>query len=60
MAKQDARPDTQARAIEIRRGESRVYPLAHHSPTRTAKDATGINLEQRGPINPKMPQLPPA
>ena len=60
MAKQDSRTDTPARAVEIRKGESRVDQLAHHSSTRTAKDATGINLEQRGPINPKMPQLPPA
>jgi hypothetical protein len=60
MAKQDARPDTAARATAIRKGESRVDRLPHHGPTRTAKDATGINLEQRGPISPKMPQLPPA
>jgi len=60
MAKQDSRTDTPARAVEIRKGESRVDQLAHHGPTRTAKDATGINLEQRGPISPKMPQLPPA
>jgi hypothetical protein len=59
MAKPDARPDTPASTIGIRKSESRVDQLVQ-SPTRTAKDATGINLEQRGPINPKMPQLPPA
>ena len=59
MAKQDARPDTPAHTIGIRKGESRAEPLVQR-PTRTAKDATGINLEQRGPISTKMPQLPPA
>jgi hypothetical protein len=59
MAKQDARPDTPAHAIGIRKGESRAAPLAQR-PTRIAKDATGINLDQRGPIHPKMPHLPPA
>jgi hypothetical protein len=59
MVKQDARPDTSAHAIGIRKGESRAEPLAKR-PTREAKDATGINLDQRGPINPKMPHLPPA
>jgi hypothetical protein len=59
MAKLDARPVTPPRAIGIRKIESHVdQPV--QSPTRTAKDATGINLEERGPINPKMPQLPPA
>lgn len=59
MVKQDANPDTPAHATGIRKGESRAEPLAQRG-TRTAKDATGINLDQRGPINPKMPQMPPA
>jgi hypothetical protein len=37
---------------------TRVTPAT--SSTRSASDATGINLENRGPINPSMPQLPPA
>lgn len=28
--------------------------------TRTASDASGVNLENRGPILPGMPHLPPA
>jgi hypothetical protein len=60
MAKQDARPDTPAHAIGVRKGENRADQVTHRGLTRTAKDATGINLEQRGPISPKMPQLPPA
>jgi hypothetical protein len=27
--------------------------------TRTARDATGINADKRGPIDPRMPHLPP-
>lgn len=52
-------PDTTAHAIGVRKGESRAESLAQR-PTRKAKDATGINLDQRGPIHPKMPHLPPA
>jgi hypothetical protein len=59
MVKQDAAPDTPAHATGIRKGESRAEPVAQRS-TRVAKDATGINLDQRGPIDPRMPQLPPA
>lgn len=59
MAKQDAHPDTPAHASGIRKGESRAEPLVKR-PTRKAQDATGVNLEQRGPIHPKMPHLPPA
>ena len=29
-------------------------------PHRTARDSTSINPEARGPIDPRMPQLPPA
>jgi len=59
MAKQDTSMESTAHAAGVRKGESRAEPLAQR-PTRTAKDATGINLEQRGPIHPKMPHLPPA
>jgi len=59
MAKQDSHSDTPARILGIRKDESRATPLAQR-PTRAAKDATGINLKQRGPIHPKMPHMPPA
>jgi hypothetical protein len=59
MAKQDARPDTPAHPTGVRKGENRARPLAER-PTRVAKDASGVNLDQRGPIHPKMPHLPPA
>jgi hypothetical protein len=28
--------------------------------TRTARDATSINAKHRGPIDPRMPKMPPA
>jgi hypothetical protein len=59
MASKDARPDTSAHTTGIRKGQSRAEPLVQR-PTREAKDATGVNLDQRGPIHPKMPHLPPA
>jgi len=43
--------------------EGREHSAAHpddHIPGRTARDATGINAEKRGPIDPSMPQMPPA
>ncbi|GAC1663085.1 MAG: hypothetical protein NVS9B15_26240 [Acidobacteriaceae bacterium] len=52
-------PDTSAHAAGVRKGESRAEPVAQR-PTRKAKDASGINAGQRGPIDPKMPHLPPA
>jgi hypothetical protein len=50
-------------ALEIRKGEgpsgARSTPV-QKNPTRTASDASGVNLENRGPIHPSMPHLPPA
>lgn len=41
------------------RGEALSAPAVRR-PTRKADDATGINVEDRQPIHPKMPNLPPA
>jgi hypothetical protein len=30
-----------------------------NGPYRTARDATAINADERGPIDPRMPNLPP-
>jgi hypothetical protein len=35
-------------------------PTTSKTGGRPAGDATGINLEQRGPIDPRMPNAPPA
>jgi hypothetical protein len=64
MTKQDTTRDISShgagtRKGESRKGESRAQPIKQR-PTRKANDASGINPEQRGPISPKMPHLPPA
>ena len=43
----------------VAKGEDRAKPLAQRA-TRKASDATGINAADRGPIDPRMPSLPPA
>lgn len=35
-------------------------PDRHPPSGRTASDATGINIDQRRPIDPRMPNAPPA
>ena len=35
-------------------------PVTSSKGGRPASDATGINLDQRGPIDPRMPSAPPA
>jgi hypothetical protein len=42
------------------RPEGSVANPAGASPTRTASDASGIGTDDRGPIDPRMPHLPPA
>lgn len=41
------------------KGEDRAKPLQQRM-TRMASDATGINPKDCGPIDPRMPNLPPA
>ncbi|AXC10341.1 hypothetical protein ACPOL_0990 [Acidisarcina polymorpha] len=40
--------------------KARPLPVATKTGGRPAREATGINLEQRGPIDPRMPNAPPA
>jgi hypothetical protein len=35
-------------------------PVPSKQGGRPAEDSTGINLQQRGPIDPRMPNAPPA
>ena len=35
-------------------------PVTSSKGGRPASDATGINVDQRGPIDPRMPSAPPA
>jgi hypothetical protein len=59
MAPQDTTPDAPSHQAGSRKGEARAQPLQQR-PTRKADDASGINSENRRPIDPRMPHLPPA
>jgi hypothetical protein len=55
----DTRPDSPAHVPSVRRGEERTQPQRVRQ-TRTAGDASGVNVADRRPIDPRMPSLPPA
>jgi hypothetical protein len=59
MAHQDAKPDTDSHQPGSRKGESRADPLKDRL-TRLNSDASGINPDDRKPIDKRMPVLPPA
>ena len=59
MAPQDIAPDAPSHQPGTRKGESRANPLQQR-PTRLSRDASGINPDDRKPIDPRMPILPPA
>jgi hypothetical protein len=52
-------PPTPIRSTGTRQGEGRPNPPVV-DPTRKASDASGVSTEDRGPIDPRMPHLPPA
>jgi len=63
MVKQDTTPDKPAHTPGVHKGEE--WTRHHREPGRenttpTARSATGINAKARGPIDPRMPNLPPA
>jgi hypothetical protein len=59
MGHDDVKPDMASHTPGTPKGENRVAPLKDRL-TRKADDATGINVADRKPIHPKMPNLPPA
>jgi hypothetical protein len=59
MAHDDTKPDSPAHLASVRKGEGRAAPKTQR-PTRLAGDASGINVADRKPIDPRMPNLPPA
>jgi hypothetical protein len=59
MAHQDTTPDAPSHQPGSRKGESRAKPVTQR-PTRLNSDASGINPDDRKPIAPQMPILPPA
>jgi hypothetical protein len=64
MTRQDTRPDISSHTYGTRKGEEQSGrgPTGLNPPkkTRTSRDATTINPEKRAPIDPRMPDLPPA
>ncbi len=63
MAHDQARPDTPSHTRGAPRGENVVKKqgeTGYRGDTRMAGDATGINVHARKPIDPRMPNLPPA
>jgi hypothetical protein len=61
MARQDTTPDRPSHTPGTPRGEDLAgkhggAPLFN----RRADDATGINVDDRKPIDPRMPSMPPA
>jgi len=59
MAHEDTKPNSPAHLASVGKGEERAKPKTERS-TRMAGDATGINVADRRPIDPRMPSLPPA
>ncbi len=57
-------PDLSAHLPGTKRGEQWAFEgrkePGREGQGRTARDATGINAKQRAPIDPRMPNLPPA
>ena len=58
------RPDIDAHTEGTKRGEEWTYQgrrePGREGDGRTSRDATGINADKRAPIDPRMPNLPPA
>ncbi|MEO6964430.1 MAG: hypothetical protein ABI076_00865 [Acidobacteriaceae bacterium] len=52
-------PDAPSHTPGTAKGENRADPVQQRR-TRMASDATGINPEASGPIDPRMPHMPPA
>lgn len=57
-------PDISAHAPGTQRGEAFAFnggkEPGREGDSRTARDSTGINPKKRAPIDPRMPNLPPA
>jgi hypothetical protein len=57
-------PDISSHTSGTKRGEAFAYEgekeAGREGAGRTARDATGINANKRKPIDPRMPNLPPA
>lgn len=59
MPHQDTTTQSSSHDLGTGQGEKRADALPAHT-TRSARDASSINPEDRAPIDPRMPHLPPA
>lgn len=59
MTKQDTTPDAPSHTPGTAKGEEQAQGKTKE-PGRTARDSTSINPDERGPIDPRMPNMPPA
>ena len=63
MTHRDVATDISSHTPGVHKGEeesSRTKPIGRRRNARTSRDATSINADKRGPIDPRMPNLPPA
>jgi hypothetical protein len=60
MARQDTTPDMPSHTPGTPRGEDLAGKHGGKPFNRRADDATGINVDDRKPIDPRMPSMPPA
>ncbi len=63
MVMQDTTPDSPSHTPGTHRGEDwskNEKEPGREGAGRTARDSTGINSDKRRPIDPRMPEMPPA
>jgi hypothetical protein len=63
MVRQDTTPDAPSHTPGTHKGEEwtrHQKEQGREGETATARSSTGINAKERGPIDPRMPHLPPA
>jgi hypothetical protein len=63
MFRSEPSPDIDSHTPGTHRGEDWVKSNeepGREGKTRTSRDATGINADKRAPIDPRMPNMPPA
>ncbi len=63
MVRQHTTPDSPSHTPGTHRGEAWVRTQkepGREGKTRTARDSTSVNADKRRPIDPRMPNMPPA
>jgi hypothetical protein len=64
MFRPKVRPDSSSHTPGTHRGEREVHRVGREPGReqghRTSRDSTSLNAKARGPIDPRMPHMPPA